>query len=35
MTHEKWTSDCETVTLYRGDCLEILPTLDAGSSVAR
>ena len=31
MTHEKWTSDCGTVTLYRGDCLEILPTLEAGS----
>ena len=28
MTHEKWTSDCGTVTLYRGDCLEILPTLE-------
>ena len=26
--HEKWTSDCGTVTLYRGDCLEILPTLE-------
>ena len=28
---EKWTSDCGTVTLYCGDCLEILPTLEAGS----
>ena len=28
MTHEKWTSDCGTVTLYRGDCLDILPTLE-------
>jgi site-specific DNA-methyltransferase (adenine-specific)/modification methylase len=25
--HDKWVSDCGTVTLYRGDCLEILPTL--------
>lgn len=24
---EKWTSDCGNVTLYLGDCLEILPTL--------
>lgn len=31
MTHDKWTSECGTVTLYRGDCLEILPTLAAGS----
>lgn len=28
---EKWTSECGTVTLYCGDCLEILPTLEAGS----
>ena len=28
---EKWTSECETVTLYCGDCLEILPTLAPGS----
>ena len=28
---EKWTSDCGTVTLYCGDCLEILPTLAPGS----
>lgn len=24
---DKWVSDCGTVTLYCGDCLEILPTL--------
>ena len=28
---EKWQSDCGTVTLYLGDCLEILPTLEPGS----
>ena len=28
---EKWVSDCGTVTLYCGDCLEVLPTLEAGS----
>ena len=28
---EKWVSDCGTVTLYLGDCLEILPTLEPGS----
>ena len=28
---DKWTSDCGTVTLYCGDCLEILPTLAPGS----
>ena len=28
---EKWTSECGTVTLYCGDCLEILPTLAPGS----
>ena len=28
---KKWTSDCGTVTLYCGDCLEILPTLAPGS----
>ena len=27
---EKWVSDCGTVTLYCGDCLEVLPTLEAG-----
>ena len=27
----KWTSECGTVTLYCGDCLEILPTLSPGS----
>ena len=27
----KWTSDCGTVTLYCGDCMEILPTLSPGS----
>ncbi len=26
-----WTSDCGTVQLYLGDCLEILPTLAPGS----
>jgi DNA modification methylase len=31
MSGEKWTSDCGTVTLYCGDCLEILPTLSPGS----
>lgn len=31
MIGEKWTSDCGTVTLYCGDCLEILPTLAPGS----
>ena len=31
---EKWVSDCGTVTLYLGDCLEILPTLEPGSDVA-
>ncbi len=29
--NEKWTSECGTVTLYCGDCLEILPTLAPGS----
>ncbi len=29
--NEKWTSECGTVTLYLGDCLEILPTLAPGS----
>ena len=28
---DKWTSDCGTVTLYCGDCLEILPALAPGS----
>ena len=28
---EKWVSDCGTVTLYCGDCLEVLPTLEAKS----
>ena len=28
---EKWISECGTVTLYCGDCLEILPTLAPGS----
>ena len=28
---EKWVSECGTVTLYCGDCLEVLPTLEAGS----
>ena len=28
---DKWTSECGTVTLYLGDCLEILPTLAPGS----
>lgn len=28
---EKWVSDCGAVTLYCGDCLEVLPTLEAGS----
>lgn len=23
-----WTSDCGTVHLYLGDCLEVLPTLE-------
>ena len=27
----KWVSDCGTVTLYCGDCLDILPTLAPGS----
>ena len=31
MSVEKWTSECGTVTLYCGDCLEILPTLAPGS----
>ena len=31
MRGDKWTSDCGTVTLYCGDCLEILPTLAPGS----
>lgn len=26
-----WVSDCGSVTLYLGDCLTVLPTLDAGS----
>ena len=30
MMSDKWVSDCGTVTLYRGDCLEILPTLPEG-----
>ena len=29
--NDKWTSECGTVTLYCGDCLEILPTLAPGS----
>ena len=29
--NDKWTSECGTVTLYLGDCLEVLPTLEAGS----
>ena len=29
---EKWQSDCGTVTLYLGDCLEVLPTLEPGVS---
>ena len=28
---DKWTSECGTVTLYLGDCLEILPALAPGS----
>ena len=31
MIGEKWTSECGTVTLYCGDCLEILPTIAPGS----
>lgn len=27
----EWTSDCGTVRLICGDCLEVLPTLEAGS----
>ena len=30
MKHD-WTSDCGTVRLICGDCLEVLPTLEAGS----
>ncbi len=26
-----WTSDCGTVRLFCGDCLDVLPTLEAGS----
>ncbi len=29
--NDKWTSECGTVTLYCGDCLDILPTLAPGS----
>ena len=29
--NDKWTSECGTVTLYLGDCLEIMPTLAPGS----
>ena len=28
---ERWVSECGTVVLYRGDCLEVLPTLDANA----
>ena len=28
---EKWVSDCGTVTLYCGDCLEVLPTFRGGT----
>ena len=28
---EKWTSTCGRVTLYRGDCLDVMPTMDADS----
>lgn len=28
---DKWTSECGTVTLYCGDCLEVLSTLAPGS----
>ena len=31
MSGAKWVSDCGTVTLYCGDCLEILPTFAPGS----
>ncbi len=31
MRQPDWQSDDGSVTLYRGDCLEILPTLEAGS----
>ena len=27
----EWTSDCGTVRLIQGDCLQVLPTLEAGS----
>ena len=29
--NDKWISECGTVTLYLGDCLEILPTFAPGS----
>ena len=31
VSEESWSSSCGRVTLYRGDCLDILPTLPAGS----
>lgn len=31
MTQLEWISDCGTVRLICGDCLEVLPTLEAGS----
>lgn len=31
MSDSAWVSDCGTVQLYLGDCLEVLPTLAAGS----
>ena len=30
---EKWVSDCGRVTLYQGDCIEILPTLEPCDAV--
>src|SRR5690606_10828766 len=34
MSIEKWESSCGRVTLYRGDCLEVLPGLEEGSADA-
>lgn len=31
MREPDWTSNCGTVRLYRGDCLEILPEIEDGS----
>jgi len=31
MTKQKWTSDCGRATLYCGDCLDVMPTLDSDS----